>query len=192
MIQRIQAEERMNKDDTFRQIIDIVSSTPCKWWLDAGTCLAVVRKGDFIAETDDVDIGLQITHTDPVPYFKEKFNDAGFTLSKVRSYRGLIMTVGFTGPEKVDLFFYHPKDGYLWHAIHGWRDRNRTEKMFKPEKFPEDLFMTLKDVQFKGRTVHLPNPPESYLLHRYGRDWRPPNPQYEFWRDSKAIDLEFA
>ena len=182
----------MNKDDVFRQIIDIISGVSCKWWLDAGTCLAVVREGDFIAQTDDVDIGMRINYTTPLPYFKREFQEAGFKLSKVRSYDGKIMTVGFTGPEKVDLFFYYEKRGYLWHTIYGWRDRNRTEKVFKPEKFPEDLFITLKEVQFKDRTVFLPNPPEGYLLHRYGHGWRVPNPDYKFWRDSQAIDMEFA
>jgi len=185
-------ERALFKDAVFQQIIDIVSSTPCKWWLDAGTCLAVVRNGDFIAQMDDVDIGFHITHTDPVPFFKEKFQDAGFILSKVRAYGGKIMTVGFTGPEKVDLFFYHEKNGYLWHAIHGWEDETQKRKVFKPEKFREELFLTLKEVRFKDRTVFLPNPPEAYLVHRYGKDWMTPNPGYRFWRDSQAIDMEFA
>ncbi len=184
----------MNKDDAFRQIVDILDDLlgPLSWWLDAGTCLAVVREGEFIAPTDDIDIGVfsDLIHLQ-APLIRE-FQNCGFRLSKIRTYKGLIMTVGFTGPEKVDIFFYHLKDGYRWHTIYGWRDRNRTEKIFKPEKFPEDLFMTLKKVQFKDRTVFLPNPPESYLLHRYGHDWRTPNPEYLFWRDSQAIDLEFA
>ena len=180
------------KDTQFQVIIDIVSSTPCKWWLDAGTCLAVVRNGDFIAQTDDVDIGFHITHTDPVSFFKDAFQDAGFTLSKVRAYGGKIMTVGFTGPEKLDLFFYYRAGDWMWHTIFGWEDETKQRKVFKPEKFPEDLFITLKEVQFKDRTVFLPNPPEGYLLHRYGHGWRIPNPNYKFWRDSQAIDMEFT
>ena len=184
----------MNKDDVFREIVDILDDLlgPLSWWCDAGTCLAIVRKGDFIDQKDDVDIGIYSEFTTCDQLLMEAFRGIGFTLSKVRSYKGFLMTIGFTGPEKLDLFFYHEKDGYRWHAVHGWRDRNRTEKMFKPEKFPEDLFITLKEVQFKDRTVFLPNPPEAYLIHRYGHDWRTPNPQYEFWRDSQAIDLEFA
>jgi len=180
------------KDDVFRQIIDIVSSTPCKWWLDAGTCLAVWREGDFINPKDDIDIGFHITHTDPVPFFKRKFQEAGFTLSKVRTYGREIMTIGFTGPEKLDLFFYYEKGKYLWHTIYGWEDERKLRKVFKPEKFGSRLFENLREVRFKDRTVFLPNPPESYLIHRYGHDWRTPNPEYEFWRDSQAIDLEFA
>lgn len=183
----------MNKDDVFRGIVDILSGLLIEeWWCDAGTCLAIERNGDFIAQTDDVDIGI---YSEQIPKMDElihRFQLSGFTLSKVRSYKGLIMTIGFTGPEKVDLFFYHEKGDYLWHTICGWEDERKLRKVFKPEKFTRDLFMTLKGVQFKDRTVLLPNPPVAYLIERYGMNWGEPNPDYKFWRDSQAIDMEFA
>ncbi len=183
----------MNKDKAFRKIIDILSKADCKWWLDAGTCLAVVRNGDFIAETDDVDIGIDVGENHPPwDFLMKDFQEAGWGLAKIRTYKQLFMTIGFTGPEKVDIFFYHKKGEYLWHTICGWEDERQKRKVYKPEKFPEALFMTLKEVQFKDRTVFLPNPPEMYLVHRYGRDWSTPNPDYKFWRDSQAIDMEFA
>ena len=182
----------MKKDEIFREIIDIISPIPCKWWLDAGTCLAAVRKGDFIDPKDDVDIGIHITHTDPIKFFMEKFQEAGFILSKVRACGGKIMTIGFTGPEKLDLFVYYEKGEYFWHTICGWEDERKLRKVYKPEKFRKDLFLSLKEIRFKDRECFLPNPPEYYLQARYGKDWRIPNPDYKFWRDSQAIDMEFA
>jgi phosphorylcholine metabolism protein LicD len=184
----------MNKDDVFREVVDNLDDLlgPRSWWCDAGTCLAIVRNGDFIAETDDVDIGIYSEFVNCWDLLIQTFKKIGFTLSKIRTHDKLMMTIGFTGPEKLDLFFYHEKRGYRWHTICGWQDERKKRKVFKPEKFTEDLFMTLKEVQFKDRTVFLPNPPEVYLFERYGPDWRTPNPDYKFWRDSQAIDMEFA
>jgi len=180
------------KDDNFRQIIDIISKYECKWWLDAGTCLAVVRKGDFIAPTDDVDIGFLAAHTNLWTKFIVDFTQAGFQFSKGRTYKGCRMTLGFTGPEKLDIFFYYEKDDYLWHTIRGRESEQSPRKVYKPEKFSKYLFGNLREISFKDRLCYLPNPPEQYLVERYGENWREPNPDYKFWRDSKAIDMEFA
>ena len=182
----------MNKDDIFRQIIDIISNYDCKWWLDAGTCLAVMRKNDFIAPTDDVDIGLLATHANLWDSFIVDFIDSGFQYSKGRIYKGHRVTLGFLGPEKLDIFFYREKDDYLWHPICGQDSEGSLQKVYKPEKFSKNLFDNLKEVSFKDRLCYLPNPPEQYLTERYGENWRDPNPDYKFWRDSKAIDMEFA
>ena len=180
------------KDENFRIIVDILNLHRCKWWLDAGTCLAVVRKGDFIAPTDDIDIGLPSAFVDLWQLFIEKFQTAGFGLSKERVYKGRKVTLGFTGSEKLDVFFYYEKDGYLWHPIRGRESEQSAQKVYKPEKFSKHLFDDLKKVSFKDRSCYLPNPPEQYLEERYGEKWRDPNPDYKFWRDSKAIDMEFA
>ncbi len=180
------------KDKTFRVIVDILARHQCKWWLDAGTCLAVVRKGDFIASIDDVDIGLLAMHIDLWDLFIADFTAAGFQYSKGRVYKGCRVTLGFTGPEKLDIFFYYEKDGYLWHPICGREHERSLRKVYKPEKFSKYLFNNLKEVSFKDRLCYLPNPPEQYLIERYGKNWREPNPGYKFWRDSNAIDMEFA
>ncbi|TES92908.1 MAG: hypothetical protein E3J87_03615 [Candidatus Cloacimonadota bacterium] len=180
------------KDDVFRQIVDIISKYNCKWWLDAGTCLAVMRGDDFITQAEDVDIGLLSIHTSLWDFFIMDFTAIGFQFSKGRTYKGYRVTLGFVGPEKLDIFFYYEKDDYLWHPIHGRESEQLPQKVYKPEKFSKHLFDNLKEVSFKDRLCYLPNPPGQYLLERYGENWREPNPNYKFWRDSKAIDMEFA
>lgn len=181
----------MSKDDTFREIIDVLDRIAGDFWLDAGTCLAVVRKGDFIAQTDDVDIGIygDLAHLREALVLDLAMS--GFRLVKERTFDNKLMTLGFMGPEKLDLFFYYEKDEFLWHTICGWEDEKQARKVFKPEKFSKHLFADLKKARFKGRDVYLPNPPETYLTERYGLDWAVPNPRYRFWRDSQAIDMEF-
>ena len=181
----------MSKDNIFKEIVDIIDWAVSDWWLDAGTCLAVVRKGDFIASTDDVDIGIPGHQAEFKACLIREFTQSGFNLSKERVFDDKLMTLGFTGPEKLDLFFYYEKDGCLWHTICGWEDERQQRKVFKPEKFSKHLFDDLKKVRFKDRDVYLPNPPETYLTERYGLDWAVPNPHYRFWRDSQAIDMEF-
>lgn len=180
------------KDEWFRQIVDNLSHVlGDEWWCDAGTCLAIIRKGDFIAETDDVDIGIPATFTNRKDDLIQEFTQSGFKLSKIRTYKSLLMTIGFTGPEKLDLFFYHRAGDWMWHTICGWENERKKNKVYKPEKFSRYLFDDPGMIVFKDRTVFLPNPPEKYLTERYGPDWRTPNPDYKFWRDSQAIDMEF-
>lgn len=179
------------KDDAFRLIIDVMDRAVGDYWMDAGTCLGIHRNGDFVAQKDDVDIGIfgDLAHLGDtlIPEFEAK----GFKLAKKRDWRGYLQTIGFTGPEKLDLFFYHEKDGFRWHAVCGWEDERQKRKVFKPEKYEARLFEDLKKVRFKDRDVYLPNPPGDYLFTRYGPSWMRPDPNYRFWRDSHAIDMEF-
>ena len=182
------------KEKNFQIIVDIFTRHHCKWWLDAGTCLSAVRKGDFIALKDDIDIGLPSVHVDLWDTFIEDFEAVGFRLVKERAYKGRKVTIGFKGHgEKLDIYFYYEKGEYFWHPMFGRDDNGRGGKyrIFRVEKFSKHLFSDLKPIIFKDRKCFLPNPPEHYLRERYGRDWRIPDPDYRYWKDCRAIDENF-
>lgn len=182
------------KENTFQIIVDILARYHCKWWLDAGTCLGVIRKSDFLSLEDDFDIGLASTHVDLRDVLIEDFSAVGFHLEKERTYKGREVTIGFKGHgEMLDIFFYYEQGEYLWHPMHGRDDNGRggNHRIFRVEKFSKHLFSDLKPVIFKERLCFLPNPPEQYLEERYGEDWRIPDPDYRYWKDCKAIDRNF-
>lgn len=167
--------------------VDIINSLVCKWWLDAGTCLGVVREKDFLKGDYDIDIGIASEFSSLKDMLINSFESVSAKLVKERYCRDRLVTLGFKRlGVKLDLFFYHQENGFIWHALykHG---------IFHPVVFDAKLFSKLKKVVFKERTCYLPNPPEAYLGARYGEDWRIPKSIFRFWHpgDTKAINMEF-
>lgn len=167
--------------------VDILNLLVDKWWLDAGSCLGVVRDKDFIKEDYDIDIGIISEFGASKDRIITNFESFGAKLVKERFCEGKLVTLGFKRfGVKLDLFFYHQQNGVIWHALykHG---------MFYPVVFDARLFTGLKEVRFKGKTCYLPNPPEEYLEARYGEDWRTPKSIFRFWHpdDTKAINMGF-
>lgn len=182
------------KDRTFQIIVDIFTRYQCKWWLDAGVCLGVVRDGNFLSFKDDIDIGLPSIHINLWDMLIEDFKAVGFRLEKERVYKGRKVTMRFKGCGAIlDIYFYYEQGKYFWHPIFGRDDNGRGGKyrIFRVEKFSKHLFSNLQPIIFKERKCFLPNPPEQYLSERYGGDWKIPDPDYRYWKDCKAIDENF-
>lgn len=174
-------------EQNFHDVIGVLERLNCRWWLDAGNCLGVVRGDGFVKDDNDIDIGMKGDHVIFLDRFKEEFEALDFKMVKMREYQGKKVTLGFKRfGIKLDLYFYHEKDDFLWHAVykHG---------VFYPMAFRKSLFDNLKPVKFLGRNIYLPNPPEQYLEDRYGEDWRTPKPDFKYWdsNDCKAINMGF-
>jgi len=168
-------------------IVDIVNLLVNKWWLDAGSCLGVVRDKDFIKKDYDIDIGIASEFASLKDKFITNLESVGAKLVKERYCNSRLVTLGFKRFDvKIDLFFYYQHNDVVWHALykHG---------IFHPVVFDAKFFVNLREVKFKGKTCYLPNPPEEYLEARYGEDWRIPKPLFRFWHpgDTKAINMEF-
>lgn len=165
-----------------------------KWWAEAGTCLGIVREGDFIAHDLDIDLGLM---SDAIPKWvtiRDAFIEQGFSLYREWTHGKQKIELSFKhGSVKVDLFFFHVKKDRAWHGAFGPdKDGRWGEHVeFLPHVFSARLFENLETREFKGVKVHLPSPPEDYLVERYGRNWRTPYPGYRYWKDCAAIDRQF-
>lgn len=173
--------------ENFHIMVDIIDSLVCKWWVDAGCCLGIVREKDFLKWDYDIDIGIASEFASLKDSFINRFESFGAKLVKERYYRNKLVTIGFKRlGVKLDLWFYHEEDGFIWHAVykHG---------IFYPVVLDARFFTKLKEVKFKGRTCYLPNPPEEYLKVKYGEDWRVPKPDFKYWSpiDHKAIKMDF-
>lgn len=178
-----------------RDVVDILESlNPCKWWLEAGTCLAAMREGDFIDSDNDIDIGIPGRFSDLWQPLKSLLCGEGFELIKQRELFGAKNVLGFNRNKvRLDIFFFYERDDFWWH---GWcgpdeQDRRGEHKVCRVNMFSKMLFENLKEIEFKGKRCFVPAPFEQYLFERYGKDWRIPDSDYKYWKDCKAIDKNF-
>lgn len=182
------------KDENLRLAIRILEGHGCKWWLEAGTCLGVVRQRAFIAYDPDIDIGLPEEHLKLWDVFIKEFKSAGFELYKEWEHEGKRMELSFKrNGIKLDLFFFFRKGAWCWHGAFGPDENERWGKnmIFLPHVFSADLFENLREMAFRGKCCFVPNPPERYLAERYGPKWTVPDRDYKYWRDCRAIDRNF-
>lgn len=179
--------------EAFHITVDILNSFVSKWWLDAGTCLGVVREKDFLKNDNDIDVGILL----PIMSLKERheikdmiienFGNLELKPVKERYVQGRVVTLGFVREGvKIDLFFYHEENGFAWHYLY-------KKGIFYQVLFDAMLFRNLRSIRFKEKDCFLPNPPEKYLEARYGEDWRVPKSEFVYWdpNDTKAINMEF-
>ena len=168
-------EEKLNGLDSILKVVSQVTDKP---FLSFGTLLGFVRERDFIAHDMDIDIGLMAPEVS-CPELKNLLVAEGF---KIVLYEGPTWPCRIYGKTPVgipfDLVFFQP-DGdklltymrYLNHLL----IRRRT--LFKLEK-----------VDFWGRSVWIPSPPEIFLDENYG-NWHQPSGYHDCILTSKLTDF---
>jgi hypothetical protein len=138
-------------------------------WLTDGTLLGYFREGDIIEHDRDVDLGLRIEdYSDEiVPEFQKR----GFRLEYVlgERKRGLELSFMRHGV-KVDLFFFYPEGGKLWHGAWLGVDKGRKRKLIKYYYQP----FGLKEVDFLGGRFNVPADTLKYVVTKYGEGWSRP------------------
>jgi len=182
------------KDENLELAINILNRHKCKWWLDAGVCLGAVRQNNFINHDPDIDIGLPSKHLRLWNKFIEEFKESGFELYKEWNYKGKKIELSFKRRGiKLELFFFYKKGDFWWHGAFGPNEKGQWGKnmVFLPHVFSSSLFKNLKEIEFRGLKCFIPNPPEQYLVERYGEGWKKPDKNYSYWKDCKAIDKAF-
>jgi len=179
------------KDEALEKAVRILEEEKIKWWLEAGTCLGAIREKDFISHDPDIDIGIapgNLKHWDKL---KKRFLDAGFEFYKEWRWGRKKIELSFRWKGiKVDLFFFFKKGNIWWHGAFGPGPSGKYDK-FLPHVFPAELFEELEEILFRNIRCFVPSPPEKYLEHRYGKDWRVPKKDYKYWIDCQAIDPAF-
>lgn len=182
------------KGDNLKLAIDVLNANNCTWWLEAGTCLGAVREKDFIPHDSDIDIGL---HPKELPLWDKLQADmtgAGFTFYRAWTHGKKNIELSFRrNGIKVDLFFYYDDGDFWWHGAFGPDPEGTWGKNveFLPHVFSAHLFKDLLPITFHGQPCHIPNPPERYLVERYGFSWKYRQRGYRFWTDCRAIDRNY-
>lgn len=162
--------------------VDVLNDLNCHWWLEAGTCLAAVREGEFIDHDVDVDLGL--TDINKAQEIEDAMIDKGFEIYHRFGILDNGYEVSFKRDDvKVDFFFFYRNADSWWHSA--WYKGKQIFFEFSPH-----LIDGFHITEFLGIEVNLPYIPEDYLIERYGDNWKEPDKDWHWAKDPKCINWE--
>ena len=154
----------------------IMAELGVAYFLRHGTCLGAVRDGAFIPWDDDLDVGsilgLHGLTEKKVDQTVQVFRDNGFTATIAQDKLNISVSMQKSGMQ-VDWTCYRIFGDviYQWPVI----------------KIPVALYEDLKEIDFLGEKFFVPNPPEEYLLLKYGPEWMIPKQAGDF--EQEVMDL---
>jgi cytidyltransferase-like protein len=182
------------KGGNLKLAIDVLTANQCTWWLEAGTCLGAIREKDFIPHDPDIDIGLHPKELHLWDKLQADMMAAGFTFYRAWTHGKKNTELSFRrNGVKLDFFFFRDDGDFWWHGAFGPDPEGGWGKNveFLPHVFSARLFKELQPITFHGLPCYVPNPPERYLLERYGGSWPYRQRGYRFWTDCRAIDRNY-
>lgn len=168
---------------SFKKILDDLN---IPFFIDGGTLLGAYRDGDFcLGDENDIDLASFSAYQDKIPEIIKAAESQGFTLlrywqgdartpmraQEIAMYREemLIPELGKIKFMKIDLYFYEEaKNGVdAWTCVYNGEDK------CIPRVVPLENIKNLKDIDFLGIPLKMPDMVEQYLAHTYG-DWERP------------------
>ena len=146
------------REDLFVESYNILSEMKARVWIANGTLLGAVREGDFIIGDDDIDMDMIEDEFRIIMYdMKLAFIKAGYVV-RLKDKKNPKMSIYKSG-FKLSIGALKPSGKWLTRPI---------------QKYPRHLFSEEKFLEFKGIKCLVPYPPEDYLEHVYGKNWKVP------------------
>ncbi len=162
-------------------------------WLDFGTLLGWYREKDFISFDMDMDFGAYYDDIEKFHILKKRLLNKGFAYSREFGYDGKIVEESYSYHGlNIDIVFYEKqqkkKNLFSYLIVYGM-DLNK--KPIDVEGYLEENTLTgLKNVEFKGVNVQVPENTEEYLQNYYGADFMTPIPNFDWKASGLYIKLD--
>lgn len=154
-------------------IKEVFDSLKMKFWLCGGCLLGAVRDKSFIPW--DADIDLRVLAKDWSPLVCPEFEKKGFVCAERRHYEiqgerriYAVRLIREAPRTSIGLNYYYPPDDMYIFLVppHLVQVRSRV--------VPASLYRGDYFVDFSGTKFRVPNPPEEFLVRRYGKGWKIP------------------
>jgi len=184
--------------ENFEEILNVVYSSDLKGyniWLDFGTLLGYYRENDFISHDLDMDFGVQVSSFEEFEVIEKYLINNGFNRTKEFYFNKNLVELSYSCKGlNVDFIIYNKEN-----------DRVSSDTIFfmtnalgNPTRYEvyhyEIPFSGLKECDFKGMKVKVPDNTQEYLRTLYGEDFETPNTNYN-WKENpiyKPGDAELA
>ena len=184
--------------ENFEQILTIVYSSELKnynIWLDFGTLLGYYRENDFISHDLDMDFGIQVSSLEEFEMIEEHLINNGFNRTKEFYFNKKLVELSYSYKGlNVDFIIYKKEDDKVSSDTIFFM----TNALGNPTRYEvyhyEIPFSGLKECDFKGMKVKVPDNTQEYLRTLYGEDFETPNTNYN-WKENpiyKQGDVELA
>jgi hypothetical protein len=157
----------------------IIEGEGYKYTLADGTLLGAFRNQGFIPHDTDIDINI-IGELDCDP-LKKKFADQGMKLGRIAWYKNKLQQMIFYDENNIifDICIWRQKGDSIY---------NYSEEPYE-RKQPLEYYRETRRIVLYGRTYPAPAPLESWLVMRYGRDWKTPKKSKGDWK-KECLDMK--
>lgn len=184
--------------ENFEEILNVVYSSDLKdynIWLDFGTLLGYYRENDFISHDLDMDFGVHVSSFEEFEVIEKQLINNDFKRTKEFYFNKNLVELSYSYKGlNVDFIIYNLEN-----------DRVSSDTIFfmtnalgNPTRYEvyhyEIPFSGLKECDFKGVKVKVPDNTQEYLRTLYGEDFETPNTNYN-WKENpiyKQGDAELA
>ena len=184
--------------ENFEEILNIVYSSDLKdynIWLDFGTLLGYYRENDFISHDLDMDFGVQVSSLEEFEVIEKYLINNGFNRTKEFYFNKNLVELSYSYKGlNVDFIIYNKENDRVFSDTIFFM----TNALGNPTRYEvyhyEIPFSGLKECDFKGMKVKVPDNTQEYLRTLYGEDFETPNTNYN-WKENpiyKPGDAELA
>ena len=163
-------------------LANLLEKNKIVFWLVGGTCLAAYRDKIFISWDTDMDLGLWEEDYWRVREILDNNNE--WKYKHIWRRELCIYKEGYD--YHIDLFFHKHCDNkvenyiYLGNPCFGGINIE--------VKLEHDLvFLPFKRINFLGRSFNIPIKTNEYLTNLYGKNWKIPDENFKYYKDSPAL-----